>query len=188
VKSCVPPPSSLFPLLPSRRRCLLARYELAHSLPSRCFVQINSNEYSLVDFHADWCGPCHVRSSPLAPFLLPPLAHSTAPLRLWKPSSASSPRDGQSPLLQGRRRCPAGDLKIRRRRSYHAHHLRLQVWPDCQHHGRRQPQGTQGMSQSLLPLLLPLLPLRMIADFARFLAPSEHGREPTPSRHPIHDP
>ena len=33
-------------------------------------AQINSDEYSVVDFHADWSGPCHVRSS-LAPALHP---------------------------------------------------------------------------------------------------------------------
>ena len=43
---------------------------LARLLTYTSHAQIKSNEYSLVDFHADWSGPCHVRY-PLCPALPP---------------------------------------------------------------------------------------------------------------------
>ena len=60
-------------------------------LTSLSSTQMSSNEYSLVDFHADWCGPCHVRRTFLS-FPLSLLTPSPIPHRSWRPSSTSSPR------------------------------------------------------------------------------------------------
>ena len=139
--------SSTLPPSPSSVKSCVFLLSIAYTLPHFPFLYTDEQQRVLArrfPRRLVWPLPC---SSHLLPFFSP----IPCSLPLPSPTDHGDPHqralrgDQQGPLLQGRRRCPAGDFKIRRRHSYHAHYLRLQVRRYCQHHGRREPQRSQGM-------------------------------------------